>query len=247
MAASAGRLVLTRYAGGLDMPRHAHACAKVSFLLAGSVVEGSRESDRLCRAGDIVVKPAGIEHSDRVGPEGLCVLSIKPVEVIEGWERLVSGYRWLPFDPVIARIVRAYLHREFLSFEAIEECVAALNVLSTTAMEREENHSHWAFRAVEILHDTYDRPPSLGWLAQEIGAHPVALAQALRKRTGRTKTEIVHQIRVQRSLSLLQSTERVSGIAADLGFSDHAHFCRVFKRWMGLSPSDYLRTVCVNH
>ncbi len=247
MSATSSGLEFTRYAPGYSMPWHVHTYAKVSFLLAGSVLEGSRAGDRHCRAGEIVVKPVGIEHRDEVGPDGLCVLSIRPAEDVAGWKSLASGYRWLPFDPVVARIVRAFLQGEFLSGEALEEGIAALSLLTRAASQKVACSSHWAFRAVEILHNTYDRPPSLAELAQEIGAHPVSLAQALRQRTGKTKTEIVHQIRIQRALSMLQTEDRIAVIAADLGFSDQAHFCRVFKRWLGCSPSAYRRTLDAKH
>jgi AraC family L-rhamnose operon regulatory protein RhaS len=38
---------------------------------------------------------------------------------------------------------------------------------------------------------------------------------------------------------LLNPRPTITEVAADLGFSDAPHFCRVFKRYKGMTLSDY--------
>jgi AraC-like DNA-binding protein len=54
--------------------------------------------------------------------------------------------------------------------------------------------------------------------------------------------EIVRTMRQDMAADLLQRTDaRVLDIALDLGYSDHAHFTRAFRRWTGLPPLEYRR------
>ena len=38
---------------------------------------------------------------------------------------------------------------------------------------------------------------------------------------------------------LCNSTTTTTGIAARLGYTDSAHFIRVFRRWSGMAPGEY--------
>jgi AraC family transcriptional regulator len=230
-----GELILKKYRPHLQMPMHAHDSSKIGILLSGSVIEEHNKGDRLCRAGDILIKPAGANHCDSVGPTGLSVLSMRFQSDRDVCKSVFSAYRRLPLEPFVARIVRHYLDGDSMPDETIEELVCQLASIDRHAKDQ----PHWSHQAIEILKASYTAPPSLTSLAAEIGAHPVSLAQALRRKTGKTKTEIVHQLRIQHSLLMLQEGHKVSSTAVELGFSDQSHFCRVFKRWMGCSPQEY--------
>jgi AraC-like DNA-binding protein len=40
---------------------------------------------------------------------------------------------------------------------------------------------------------------------------------------------------------LARTDAKIIGIALDLGYSDHAHFTRAFRKWAGVSPLEYRR------
>ena len=47
---------------------------------------------------------------------------------------------------------------------------------------------------------------------------------------------------------VLQHTDaKVVDIALDLGYSGQAHFSRAFRRWMGLAPGEYRRSMRTTH
>ena len=61
-----------------------------------------------------------------------------------------------------------------------------------------------------------------------------------RASTGYGPTDYFQRRRVHRSCQLLLNPRpSVTEVAAELGFSDAPHFCRVFKRYKGMTPSDY--------
>jgi AraC-like DNA-binding protein len=61
-------------------------------------------------------------------------------------------------------------------------------------------------------------------------------------RLGSNFDGLMQRGRLEMAESLLRDTgARVLDIALDLGYSDHAHFSRAFRRWTGLSPRAYRR------
>ena len=82
---------------------------------------------------------------------------------------------------------------------------------------------------------------SLEMSADIIGITPRTLQRKL-KQSGETYQEIVDQLRYESALPLLKDKHlKLLDIALELGYSDAAHFTRAFRRWAGVSPSEYRR------
>ena len=55
-----------------------------------------------------------------------------------------------------------------------------------------------------------------------------------------TVTNYINKVRIENACALLKNTDqRISDIAQSVGYMHNSYFCTVFKRAMGLSPSDY--------
>lgn len=62
--------------------------------------------------------------------------------------------------------------------------------------------------------------------------------------TGETPLQYLHQLRIQGAKELLQNTNlSVGDVAYRTGYQDLAHFTRLFKRILGVTPSQYRTTV----
>jgi AraC family transcriptional regulator len=93
-------------------------------------------------------------------------------------------------------------------------------------------------RSIERLRSPL--PPSIASLAEEAGVHPVYFTRVFRAALCATPSAVAQQARLERATTeLLQSDARVAAIAHQAGFADHSHFCRQFKRTVGVTPSDY--------
>jgi AraC-like DNA-binding protein len=221
------------------MPLHAHAFDKVSIVLSGSVMERSGAGHRLAEAGWIVAKPGGELHEDVVGANGLCVLSIyatpQAKKYLESWQVLCANYHWMPIDPCVGKLIGLIAGGAADPEGAIREVLLSLAGRSAQSIN---NTPSWLHKARSILEARHDSPPSLVDLANEVAVHPVTLSRAFR-RVGTSKTEIVHRRRVQRALDMLRQPIALESVAADLGYTDGAHFSRSFRWWMGCSPSAF--------
>ena len=77
-------------------------------------------------------------------------------------------------------------------------------------------------------------------MADELFLSRPYLSSKIRKETGRTLTDFILSEKTEEAKRLLRYSEKsASAIAAYLGFSSHGHFCKVFKKYAGLTPNEY--------
>jgi len=66
------------------------------------------------------------------------------------------------------------------------------------------------------------------------------LSRQLKKSTSMTFTEILTGYRIEKAKKLLKEpTCRVCEVAQNVGFTDSRHFSQVFRKAVGMTPSDY--------
>jgi len=68
---------------------------------------------------------------------------------------------------------------------------------------------------------------------------PWQLCRAFRRATGQTLTHYRHALRMQIALERLQHQDTdLTELALELGYSSHSHFTHVFRRHLGITPSE---------
>ncbi len=237
-----------RFVPGLQIGRHEHQHPHFTFILDGRFTESYDQVVLDCLPGSTLFVPTNEQHTDRIGQEGAHTIS---VELSPGVAERVMTQTGVLRDARVLSDPRAEfmgrrLYREFrstdfassLSMESI-----ALEMLVLTARIRsagETGESAWMRRVRELLHERFSETLSLSDLARAADVHETHLARAFRKRHGCTVGEYIRRLRVDSAAQALKDTEKPVGqIAAESGFFDQAHFCRTFRRFYGLSPSDY--------
>ena len=84
-----------------------------------------------------------------------------------------------------------------------------------------------------------DGPPRLEALAREARCSARTVQRRLRG-AGLTFMGLLDETRLEAAARLLREPRvRVVDVAVDLGYSDHANFTRAFRRWAGVSPTQY--------
>lgn len=83
--------------------------------------------------------------------------------------------------------------------------------------------------------------PSIDFLADKLDVSSRYLSDTLKKETGKSTTEHIQLFLIDTAKNrLLDPNTTVSEVAYDLGFEYPQYFSRVFKKKVGVSPSDYI-------
>jgi len=138
------------------------------------------------------------------------------------------------------------LYREFLTGDPASRLIIEgllfeiTGEFFRTACRRETQSPRWLGRAVEMIQDNFPRRLTLADIADEVGVHPVHLAQSFRRFHGCTIGDYVRRIRIEYACQeLVRSDTSLVDLASAAGFADRSHFIRTFKRATGVLPSQY--------
>lgn len=96
-------------------------------------------------------------------------------------------------------------------------------------------------RILDYVHEHFAEPLNLTDMGKKFHYNPSYLSNYFSDHNHQSFSEYLKQVRIQKSIELLQEEIPISKISASVGYSDHSYFCRVFKNTTGLSPSSYRR------
>jgi len=245
------RVTDAAFAPGLILPRHAHEHAILSVIVRGGYDLGIDGQHLDCDAGVCLVEPSGMAHVNRVGTDGSrnLILEVQPDATGE-WCGPVDPFRDGPRTLRHPRftLLAHQLLRELLAPDAVSPMATqALGLELLTAVVRGSiDHQpgkplpRWLKRVREQLDATIESPVTLAQLAREAGVHRARLSRSFRVHFGCAVGEYHRRVRIRWAAgAIARQTMTLAEIAARSGFADQSHFCRVFRTYMGVTPSQY--------
>lgn len=85
-------------------------------------------------------------------------------------------------------------------------------------------------------------------LAAEVKLSPSHFARAFTIRLGLSPYSFIMQLRIERASALLLNSDKsLAEIAFNCGLSDQAHFSRLFRRFVGMTPTQWRRQHLTGH
>ncbi|HKX84713.1 MAG TPA: AraC family transcriptional regulator [Pyrinomonadaceae bacterium] len=105
------------------------------------------------------------------------------------------------------------------------------------------DHAEKAEAARTYLASRLGEVVTLNEVARAVHASPFNFARIFQQQTGLPIHRYLTQLRLRASLDRLTDGEPdLTGLALDLGFSSHSHFTDVFRRELGVTPSEVRKT-----
>jgi AraC-like DNA-binding protein len=98
-------------------------------------------------------------------------------------------------------------------------------------------------RARDRLHEESAHPPELREIARFAGVSPFHLLRVFRACFGETPHAYVSRLRIERSKELLRKGHTVTDACLEAGFSSFGSFSALFKKQVGVAPSQYARSL----
>lgn len=221
--------------------------SKINCMVAGEAEDGERgiEAIRKYRP-DVVVadicmpKMSGIEMVQKLRGEGICPAVI-----------FLTAYNEFSYAQQAIRLGAVdYLLKPFEDgeLETVIEGILKKNKKQETHGEPEEklalakgDKSKYVMEAIAYIDENYADPEiSVKAAAKNIGISEGHLSHLFRKETDFTFLSYLTQCRMRAAKNLLKNHHyRVYEVAEMVGYHDITYFSVTFKRFVGVSPSEY--------
>jgi AraC family transcriptional regulator len=242
------RFTESSYEANQRLPKHEHELPHFCFVLQGEYEEtlGLRN---IARRGpsSLLYLPAGFPHEEHHFARGrhfMIEVDAAHVEMIEC--HVESPLRLPPDEPVLfahkayqeylrpqsdsgfildgfALVLFGYLHREHRLLSGAQPA--------------------WVKRAKRMLDEEYAIQWSLADLAEAVGIDPHLLSTSFARWFGTTPGEYLRLRRMRLACQMIANGKPLSEVSLAIGFGDQAHFTRMFRNYLGITPLDYCRVV----
>lgn len=106
--------------------------------------------------------------------------------------------------------------------------------------KKNEHENSLVQRAQEYIRDNYQKDLSLDELSRELDISPYYFSKLFKEETGNNFVEYLTGLRMNRAKEMLKDDRcSMKEICAQIGYSDPNYFSRIFKKNIGLTPTEY--------
>lgn len=158
--------------------------------------------------------------------------------------------------PLVRALVEALIREHHHQFPHTEEVVqqlintiitiAARNISLITPINIDKPKSETAMLMINYIHQHIYEPSKLRVeeLAKHFNLSATYLSEYFKIQTGSSLQEYVMNYKIKIiEMRLMHTNLNISEIVYELGFSDASHLNRIFKKYRGISPSEFKRRV----
>lgn len=187
------------------------------------------------------------------GMDGLSMVAAFQVEFPDMEVAVLTGYRDFDYAQQAIRLGVTRFLLKPSNLDELEEAVQAMiQNLKKRNLEGEEketeNKSAGSFivkNAMEYIREHYKEKLTLAEVAEKTYVSQWHLSKLLNRHLEKNFSELLNQVRIDRAKELLKDPSyRVSDVGEMVGFTDAAHFSRVFKKTEGISANEYRNQKC---
>lgn len=94
-------------------------------------------------------------------------------------------------------------------------------------------------KAIQYMEENYGGDIGLAEVAEVTGINYIYLSTLFKEETGMSFVKYFTQIRLNHAKELLAQGDKINHVAEVTGFSNYRYFCDIFKKYEGMTPSQY--------
>lgn len=95
-------------------------------------------------------------------------------------------------------------------------------------------------RVIDYINEHMSDKITLKMIAKEINMNESYLCRTFKNSTGKNFVDFVYKLKIEKAKELLKNTDiMVKEVSAMIGIDDQFYFNRIFKKYVGVSPSEY--------
>lgn len=153
---------------------------------------------------------------------------------------IASNHTWLTPDALL--IMQKYLVSCSSSLHDLEKnCCQLIDSILVRLQKEVDSTNSMPVRTVkQLISKNFANTISLDDLAKEVNLSPPYLSELFKNETGETISNYIQRTRIEMAQHLLLTTMmNVTEVADDVGYADAKYFSRVFRKHLGIRPSDF--------
>lgn len=230
---------------------HYHENPYFMFVLHGNMIDSNAKNKTLCPTGSLMFNNFQEQHYGEMHSKQAAGFHLElnrkwfeqqgiMLDIFEG--SLLIEHPEVHF--LFMKLYHELLNPDKFSSLAVETIGHQIcEKLSELNTKTKGSQPQWVSRLKELLHEDSSNV-SLKYLSDQLGVHPVHLSRTASHHLSMNLGDYVRQIKLKNTIPLLlDSSESLTEIAYNSGFSDQSHFNRVFKSHFSMSPGTFRKQI----
>ncbi|MFE5324020.1 helix-turn-helix domain-containing protein [Paenibacillus sp. NPDC056579] len=154
--------------------------------------------------------------------------------------KIEQGASW-PLKPLMQQL------RECCTLDEYKQAYAGIIELAVSLIVEKKGESDPIINFVmDNLHTKYGEELSLDYLADKLNMSSAYLSVYIKEKTGTNFSDHLNDIRIRKAQELLSGTDTsINDVSLQIGYRNITSFNRMFKKWTGMTPSEYRRSAMV--
>ena len=127
--------------------------------------------------------------------------------------------------------------------DLLRDIAAALPLIFSPKTQEDVKNSGFSLevsQAISYIEKHYDSKISLASIADYVGLSSSYLCRVFKEETGLNINTYINNLRMSKAVVLLgNKNSYIKEVAVSVGFDDQLYFSRLFKKYYGVTPSQY--------
>lgn len=157
---------------------------------------------------------------------------------------VISNLEYLNFDPIAANTLKHDCFDKIDNSKYAEDLMLNYKSLLNYFKEiieqyQNKTNCHIINKIIEYIHIHYDEQLTLKNVSKLFNFNYYYLSSYFSSHNKEGFNEFLNKIRIEKACDFLKQDIPISDISCMVGYSDHSYFCKVFKKFTGLTPSHF--------
>lgn len=271
MLSSSMEICLYRNKDMNSTEKHFHDYFEMFFVIDGTVVFEIEEKECLLGSEDIILLPPGVLHREipgtgyyerivlRLNPWYLNRLSTRKTNLASCFALAEGKHYHITFDPLTRNRIRAILYeiltetkehefgKDILVEAELKRLLIALNRYQSLSLFEEKsevkNSGKNIREIMQYINQHYTDNITLDLLCEKFYISKFYLSRSFEHLTGKSVYQYIQEKRIIMAKQLILVGERPTDIYRICGYTNYSNFYRAFKKYSGMSPSQFLSNI----
>lgn len=256
----------------VKMQFHAHDSVEIMYVINGHCLVETKEVSFKMMKGEFILLDANVEHRLQVKKDKSCrMLNVEfdfseestglPSfgDIIQGNESLkqMISFRlpymvlkdseevYVTLKSLIMELDRKDCSENTMVYLLFDQLLIKLSRLFCEENSRDPGSGIiYVKKALLYIHKNYNKDIQIKDIAAAVNVHPGYLHRIFKDNKGCTIIDYLTRIRIEKAKSLLANTDiQITDLSGYIGISSRQYFSFIFKKYTGLSPSLYRKSM----